>query len=243
VSVLEVLKVRMVLKVLVPRVPTVLKVLVLRVLVLGVLGVLMVPAESAAQDEPRGYIVGIGGMAYAVESDRNFAGLGAWRLNHRFELFGEIGWMRNVIGQDLTDALKITETKIRADNARQFGTEFPVDFEARVPAWYGFGGVRLSPWASAGKLSAFVEGGIGAARLRPEVHLTVNGDPLDSEAAALTGIDADTQQVGMMAGGGAGVAFQGWKRIRIEGGYRYMRLFGDARTNINRVHVGAGWTF
>ena len=192
---MSVLKVLMVLKVL--------RVRVLRVLV--VLVVLMVPARGAAQDEARGYTVGLAGTTRAVESDQNYAGLGAWRLNHRVELFGEIGWMRNVIGEDLSDQLKITEAKIRADNARQFGTEFPVEFDARVPAWYGFGGVRFSPLPSAGKVSAFVEGGIGAARLRPEVHLTVNGDSLDAEAAALTGIDGDTQQVGTLAGGGGGV--------------------------------------
>ena len=230
---MSVLKVLMVLKVL--------RVRVLRVLV--VLVVLMVPARGAAQDDARGYTVGLAGTTRAVESDQNYAGLGAWRLNHRVELFGEIGWMRNVIGEDLSDQLKITEAKIRADNARQFGTEFPVEFDARVPAWYGFGGVRFSPVLSAGRISAFLEGGIGAARLRPEVHLTVNGDSLDAEAAALTGIDGDTQQVGTLAGGGGGLAVQIWKRIRIEGGYRYMRLFGDAKTNINRVHVGAGWTF
>ena len=221
----------------------VLKVRWLKVLVPAMLIVLVVPARGAAQDEGRGYIVGVAGTSRAVESDQTYAGLGGWRLNQRFELFAEVGWMRNVIGQDLSDQLKLTEAKIRADNARQFGTEFPVAFDARVPAWYGFGGVRFSPVRSAGRLSAFIEGGVGAARLRPEVHLTVNGDSLDSEAAALTGIDGDTQQVGTLAGGGGGLAFQPWKRIRLEGGYRYMRLFGDARTNINRVHVGAGWTF
>ena len=217
--------------------------MVRKVLVLAVLVVLVLPARGAAQDDGRGYVVGLAGMARAVESDQNYAGLAAWRLSHRFELFGEIGWMRNVIGQELSDQLKITEAKIRADNARQFGTEFPVEFDARVPAWYGFGGVRFSPVPSAGKFSAFLEGGVGAARLRPEVHLTVNGDSLDAEAAALTGIDGDTQQVGTLAGGGGGLAVQLWKRIRVEAGYRYMRLFGDAKTNINRVHVGAGVTF
>jgi hypothetical protein len=216
--------------------------MVLKGLVLPVLMVLVLPARGAAQDEPRGYVVGLAGMSRAVESDQNYAGLGGWRLNHGFELFGEVGWMRNIISHDVNEQLKMTEAKIRADNARQFGTEFPVEFDARVPAWYGFGGVRLSPLLSAGKLRAFLEGGIGAARLRPEVHLTVNGDALDAEAAALTGINGGTQQVGTLAGGGGGVAFQAWQ-LRIEGGYRYMRLFGDAKTNINRVHVGAGWSF
>jgi hypothetical protein len=71
----------------------------------------------------------------------------------------------------------------------------------------------------------------------------VNGENLDSEAAALTGLGNGRQQLEFLAGGGAGVALRAWKRIRIEGGYRYMRMFGDAKTDINRVHVGAGWTF
>jgi opacity protein-like surface antigen len=209
---------------------------------LSVLAVLMAPAAVAAQDAPRGYVQGLAGAARTVETDTVYAGLGAWRITGRVHIFGEVGRMRNALGPDLRDRLDAIETQIRASNQAQFGTEFPVVFEPLVPTWYGFGGVRASG-PSTERFSTYVEGGAGTARLDPQVHLTVNGENLDSEVAAQTGLGDGREQLAFLAGGGAGVALQVWKRIRIEGGYRYMRIFGDAKTNIHRVHAGAGWTF
>lgn len=223
----------------------VLKVLrVLRVLVLMVLGVLMVPSPAAAQEAPKGYVEGIAGMARTVESDTAYAGLAAWRLNDRLHLIGEVGRLRDAIGQDLADRLALVEAGIVAANQRTFGTEFPVVFEARVPAWYGFGGLRVAgPSAATGRITTYLEGGAGSARLDPQVHLTIDGENLDSEVAAITGLGDGTQQLGFLAGGGGGIGVQVWKRIRVEGGYRYMRIFGDAKSNIHRVHFGGGWSF
>lgn len=209
---------------------------------LTLLMALLAPAAVAAQDAPKGYLQGLAGAARTVETDTVYAGLGAWRLNGRVDVFGEVGRMRNAIGPDLSRRLDEVKAQIVASNTAQFNTTFPVVFEALVPTWYGFGGLRVRG-PGAGKLSTYLEGGAGTARLDPQVHLTVNGENLDSEAALLTGLGEGRQQLEFLAGGGAGLAFQAWKRIRVEGGYRYMRLFGDAKTNINRVHVGAGWSF
>ena len=204
--------------------------------------VVLFPAAAWAQDASEGYVEGIVGMARTVESDTVYAGLAAWRLNDRLHLFGEVGRMRNAIGRELADRLAAIKAQVEADNRRSFGTEFTVVFEPLVPAWYGFGGVRLRG-PSRGRFSSYLEGGAGSARLDPQVHLTINGENLDNEAAAITGLGEGRQQLAFLAGGGAGVGFQVWRRIRVEGGYRYMRLFGDAKTNINRAHVAAGWTF
>jgi opacity protein-like surface antigen len=212
------------------------------VLKIVVMMVVALPAGARAQDAPKGYVQGLVGAAHTEETDTAYAGLGAWRINDRFHIFGEVGRMRNAIGPELSRELAAAEAQIIASNQQQFNTAFPVVFEARVPTWYGLGGVRAHG-PSRGKLTTYVEGGLGTARLDPQVHLTVNGANLDNEAAALTGLDDDPQKLEFIAGGGAGVAVQVWKRIRIEGGYRYMRLFGDDKTNINRVHVGGGWTF
>ncbi|HMC78230.1 MAG TPA: outer membrane beta-barrel protein [Vicinamibacterales bacterium] len=212
------------------------------VLKVVVMMVLALPAVARAQDAPKGYLQGIVGAAHTEETDSAYAGLGAWRVSGRLHIFGEVGRMRNVIGPELSRELAEVEAQIIASNMTQFNTTFPVVFDARVPTWYGLGGVRADG-PSRGKLTTYVEGGVGTARLDPQVHLTINGENLDNEAAALTGLDDDPQKLEFIAGGGAGVAFQVWKRIRVEGGYRYMRLFGSDKTNINRVHVGAGWTF
>lgn len=210
--------------------------------VLTVLMVLLLPDVAQAQDAPKGYVQGFAGAAHTFETDTVYAGLGAWRINDRLDVIGEVGRLRNAIGRDLRDRLAGVEATIRANTTTQFGTAFPVTFEARVPAWYGFGGVRVHG-PSAGRLSTYLEGGAGSARLDPQVHLTINGTNLDSEAAALTGLRAGQQQLEFLAGGGGGVALHVWRRIRVEGGYRYMRFFGDAKANINSVRVGAGWTF
>lgn len=210
--------------------------------VVTVLAVLCAPGAVAAQEAPRGYLQGLAGVARTVESDTIYAGLGAWRISDRIDIFGEVGRLRNALGPELRDRLAALEVDLLATNRAQFGTEFPVVFEPLVPTWYGFGGLRARG-PSAGRVSTYLEGGAGTARLDPQVHLTVNGETLDTEAAALTGLGDGRQQLEFLAGGGAGVAFQLWKRLRVEGGYRYMRLFGDDTTNINRVHVGAGWTF
>lgn len=209
-------------------------------LVLGML--LALPAVSAAQNASKGYLEGTVGSARSIETDSAYAGLGAWRLNDRVHLFGEIGRMRNAIGAELSDRVAATEATIRANNQRVFGSEVPVAFEARVPAWYGLGGVRYSG-PSTRRLSTYLEGGLGSARLDPQVHLTIADDNLDDEAAAITGLGENRQQLEFVAGAGAGVAFNVWQHIRIEGGYRYMRIFRDAKTDINRVHVAGGWTF
>lgn len=221
------------------KVQTVLKVRVLRVLT-----VLMVLAAdgAAAQDAPRGYVQGTVGVARAVETDSAYAGLGAWRVGDRVHVFGEVGRLRNAIGSDLNDQLASVGAAIREGLEAQFGTTFPIGFEARVPTWYGLGGVRVAG-PSAGRLATFVEGGVGAARLDPQAHLTVNGESLDSEVAAIAGFGENSQQLEFLTGLGGGVGLQVWKRLRVEGAYRYMRLYGDAKTNINRVGFSAGWTF
>ena len=230
---LTVLKVQRVLKV---RVLTVRKVLA----VLAVLALL--PGVAAAQDGPRGYLVGSVGVASAVESDSAYAGLGAWRINRRVHIFGEVGRLRNAIGDDLDGQAALVEDEIRATNQQTFNSEFPVVFEVRVPTWYGLGGVRIAG-PSGNRFSTYLEGGAGTGRLDPRAHLTINGDNLDTEAEAITGLGDNTQELAFLTGLGGGVGVDIWKRIRIEGGYRYMRFFGDAKVDINRVHVGAGWTF
>ena len=230
------------------KVLTVQKVLKVRVLkvqvrrVLRVLMVLVLPGVAAAQDAPRGYVVGSVGVASAVEHDSAYAGLGAWRINRRVHIFGEVGRLRNAIGDDLSDAASLIEDQIVANNQLTFNNAFPAVFEVRVPTWYGLGGVRIAG-PSGNRFSTYLEGGAGTGRLDPRAHLTINGENLDSAAEAITGLGDNTQELAFLTGLGGGVGVDVWKRIRIEGGYRYMRFFGDAKVDINRVHIGAGWNF
>jgi len=128
--------------------------------------------------------------------------------------------MRNVISTTASDRVDAIENDIRTSVAFQFGQSVPVEFSARVPAWYGLGGVRVRG-PRAGRLATYIEGGLGVARLDPELHLTVDGEVLDGEAGPLTGVTPRERRDEIIAAAGAGVSFSPFRRIRLEGGYRY----------------------
>ena len=199
------------------------------------------PTPAAAQqDPPRGYVQGLAGSATTSVTDSLFAGGAAFRVADRVEAFGEIGWLRNAIWKELDDELSAAEETIRQQIAFQFGTQASVEFDALVPVWYGLGGARLIG-PRLGPLTTYGEVGIGLARLRPEVRLTIDGTELDDEAGRL--LDLDEERSELMSAAGAGVSCRFLRVLRLEGGYRYSRIYGDAPVNVHRVHGGIGFTF
>ena len=96
---------------------------------------------------------------------------------------------------------------------------------ARLPAWYGMAlGRVLVP---IGPLQPFVAGGTGGARLAPSVHSF-------NSAASLPVIFGgdESARVRFMTTMGAGVRI-GTGPLRIEGGYRWLRVFQHYRPDTN----------
>ncbi|HJR58022.1 MAG TPA: outer membrane beta-barrel protein [Vicinamibacterales bacterium] len=198
-------------------------------------------APAAGQDSPpRGYVQGLAGSANTSVTDSVFGGGAAFRVANRIEAFGELGKLRNGIWKELDAELATAGDDIRRQIATQFGTEASVDFDARVPIWYGVGGVRLRG-PGLGPLGTYGEAGIGFARIRPEIHLTVEGANLDAEAGRLLILDDDRSE--LLSAVGAGISCLILRVVRIEGGYRYSRIHGDVPVNVHRVHGGLGLAF
>jgi opacity protein-like surface antigen len=195
---------------------------------------------GAQQSAPRGYVQGLAGSATASVTDSLFGGGAAIRVTDRIDAFGEMGRLRNGIWKALDTEVSEAGDAIRRQVGSQFGTEASVDFDARVPAWYGVGGARLRG-PRLGPLSTYGEAGIGFARLRPEVHLTIDGVNLNDEAGRLLALDEERSEV--MSAVGAGISFRLLRFVRLEGGYRYSRIHGDQPVNVNRVHAGVGYAF
>ena len=204
------------------------------------IAVLLTAASSLAQTRDRGYVQGIGGVASTSVTDGVFAGAAAVRATDRLHVFGEIGHLRNGIWTSLDDELAATGAAITDQIAAQFGDGTTATFDARVPTWYGLGGARfLGP--RLGALETYLEGGIGFARLRPEVRLNVGDQRLDSEVERLLSLEGERSE--LMSAAGAGVAFRIAGPIRVEAGYRFSRIHGDQPVNVNRVHAGLGFAF
>ena len=198
------------------------------------------PATAMAQTTPHGYVQAIGGIATTSATDAVLAGGVAVRATDRLDVFGELGHLRNGIWTALEDDLDATGQQISAQIAAMFGAGAPVTFEARVPVWYGLGGVRAHG-PQFGRLATYGEAAIGFARLRPEVRLEVGGERLDAEAGRLLTFEEERSE--LMSALGAGIAFRLFGPVRIEAGYRYSRIYGDRPVNVNRVHAGVGYAF
>ena len=212
----------------------------MRTLVTILAVVLLTTADAAAQGPDRGYVQGMGGVASGSATDQFFGGAAALRALGPADAFVEIGRLRNGIWSALDDELSAAGETIRSEIERVFGSAADVRFEARVPVTYGVAGARFRGPAL-GALRPYLEGGIGLARLRPEVGLTVDGEALDDEAARLLTLDQERTE--LMSAAGAGVALTVLGRVRVEAGYRFSRVHGEFAFNSSRVHVGLGYAF
>src|SRR5687768_6655709 len=146
----------------------------MRIVLPTVLALTLLAAPAAAQT-PRGYVQGIGGIASTSVSDSFFGGAAAVRAAGPVDAFAEVGRLRNGIWSALDDELVEAGDRIRTQIETLFGTATAIEFDARVPVTYGLAGARLRG-PSIGPLGTYVEAGVGLARLRPEVELTVNGE-------------------------------------------------------------------
>jgi opacity protein-like surface antigen len=194
----------------------------------------------SAQTRDRGYVQALGGVATTSATDQFFAGSAALRAGRKFDGFVEIGRLRNGIWRALDDELAASGIAIRSEVATLFGEGATVAFDARVPVVYGMAGARLRG-PRLGPFASYVEAGAGLARLRPEVHLDIDGESLDGDAARLLTLDAERTE--LLSAAGAGISLGLLRSLRLEAGYRYSRIHGDFAFNVNRIHAAVGFAF
>lgn len=92
-----------------------------------------------------------------------------------------------------------------------------------------------------GRWTPYLEIGAGLARLEPDISLRIADDRIDSALLRLGRVPEEHSE--FLAAAGAGVAFLPFAHIRVEGGHRFTRIFGDDPANLNRVHGAVGFVF
>jgi hypothetical protein len=181
------------------------------------------PSAALAQVQ----LQGIGGMTDAASRAPFYAGALGIKVSF-LELDLEGGRFTNVLPSGVLDALEQLE--------RQHN--LPVQAIASVPATYGLAQLRLI--APHGALKPFVGGGLGIARLEPQIDISVTGINLGD----VFGLTALQPQNETMAAGTAGLRLD-LGAINVEGGYRYIVIFSQftpsANTSNDKVltHVSA----
>ena len=143
----------------------------MRVVMRVVLSVATVTSLTAAPllaQTPRGYVTGMGGFAVSPDiTSGDVMGEAGVRIAPHLMLFGDLGQFHNLQPSDAQPAVDDTTALTTAQGLDVLGT-------ARVPAWYSVGGLRYEvPTHS--RISPYVLGGIGAARLTPKARFTFEG--------------------------------------------------------------------
>jgi opacity protein-like surface antigen len=169
-------------------------------------------------------------------------------LTPRLSVFGDIGQFHNLQPSTVQPAVDSTAATLAAGGLSVTGV-------ARVPAWYSMGGVRWT-FPENVKLTPYVFGGAGFARLTPSAKFTYNsGTLVGAVTAPLSGDDVTSQLVSLgdftppaastafMFSVGGGVETPIAPHLVADVGYRFSRVSADTPLNAQSVTFGMGYRF
>jgi opacity protein-like surface antigen len=205
-------------------------------------------APLYAQTE-RAYVTGVGGFAATPDTTSgDVLGEVGVRVAPHLLVFGDLGQFHNLQPSDLQPAVD-NATALLADTQG-----VTVLSTARVPAWYSLGGVRYE-LPIQHRLSPYVLGGIGFARLTPTAQFTYSsGTPADGSTPVF-GEDLTNQLVssGLYTAPSATTAFMftlgGGLEIpvtdhwAVDAGYRFSRVSAATPLNAQGPTFGLGYRF
>jgi len=217
---------------------------------------ILVAAPLYAQEQTgteRGYVTGLGGFSVALgDKSANTILEGGVRVAPHILVFGNVGHFSNLLGglQPTLDAT--TSTLANTDG-------LGVTTTGSLPATYVMGGVRVDLPGST-RLTPYLLGGIGTARLKPTAQLSYASGLLPDGSTPTVGADITSSLVStgtftvpapsnsLMTTLGGGVEVPLAAHWMIDAGYRYSRIAADSALsspamNTNGMAFGFGYRF
>jgi len=221
---------------------------VMKVLSLAVTLVALAAGPAFAQTE-RGYVTGAGGFAVSPDTTSGdvVAEVGV-KIAPHLMVFGDVGQFHNLQPSDVQPAIDSTTTTLSGF------TGLNVVGTARVPAWYSLGGLRYEA-ATRTRVTPYVLGGIGFARLMPTATFTYTSGPLPDGSTPTVGADvtstllsagdfaappATTAFMFTMGGGVEVPVAQHWAA---DIGYRFSRVAAATPVDSQGATFGIGYRF
>lgn len=203
---------------------------------LVIMSFLVLAPAAYAQEPHRGYLQGVGGVTFGTEPSHIFGGAAGISLGPRVQVIVEIGRMGDVlprsVRRDINDAF------------REIGETEGVDISANVKAraTYLAVGARINAPAR-GRIAPFATLVVGSARISPKLGFRIEGvdvtpsDELLEEAGVTSGREP-------LLGVGGGVEIAIHRRLGVELGYQYNRIFTeDPAINTHRALTGINVKF
>jgi opacity protein-like surface antigen len=218
----------------------------MRVLTIAV-AILTLSGSFAYAQTDRLYIGGTGGFAAGPDgTSRDTFGEAGVRVAPRLFVFGDIGQIHNLQPSAFQPIVDGTTALLSGTGLRVVGT-------AREPAWYSLGGVRYEAPAVR-RVSPYVFGGAGVARITPAAQFTYSsgtlpggtasaGDDVTQQLTAMGDFTQPAATSAMMLSVGGGVAVPVARHVSVDVGYRYARIAADTPLHTQGATFGFGYRF
>ncbi|MGH9142179.1 MAG: outer membrane protein [Vicinamibacterales bacterium] len=190
-----------------------------------------------------------GGFAVAPDgTSGDLLGQVAVRIAPHLSVFGDLGQFHNLQPSPVQTAVDSTDATLAAGGLSVTGV-------ARVPAWYSMGGLRWTVPVNL-RVSPYLFGGAGFARLTPSAQFTyTNGTLVGAVTPPTTGDDVTAQIVSLgdftqpststafMFSVGGGVEAPIAPHLVADIGYRVSRVSADTPLNAHSITFGMGYRF
>jgi opacity protein-like surface antigen len=205
-----------------------------RSLALAVCAAAFAATPGVAQAQNRGFAGGLGGITFVSETSSVFAAQAGVRVARQLVVFGEVGRMQNVLPGEIQDQIDEFIAAFEAD------TGVDAELEAKVPAFYGMGGIR---WSNDAPVAPFVEAAMGFARLTLDLRAVIDGVDVSDQADELLE-EEDLDETKFLLAFGGGVNARLAEQVRLDIGYRYKRVFTeDPAVNTSEVFAAIKFWF
>jgi opacity protein-like surface antigen len=217
-----------------------------RVLITAMLALAAVPSFAQSSNV---YANVAGGFAVGPDgTSGDILGEIGVHLTPRLAVFANVGQFHNLQPSSVQPSVDSTTATLDAGGLSVTG-------EARVPAWYSMGGARWT-FPETARLTPYVFGGAGFARLTPTAKFTYNsGTLVGAVTSPVAGDDVTTQLVSLgdftqppsstafMFSVGGGVETPIAPHLVANVGYRVSRVSADTPLNAQSVTFGVGYRF
>jgi len=165
----------------------------------------------------RGFVGGFGGATFGTaEPGIVFGARTGVEIVPGLHIIAEIGRLNDVLPTDVRDELDFVESLLELELG------MPVTIDLTAPATYGLFGARWS--RHTGRVSPFVEGGIGAAKVTIDFdEVSVGGIDVTSIVRDEIGAE-NLESTELLIGLGGGVNAEITSAASVDIGYRFSRI-------------------
>jgi len=196
----------------------------------------------------RGYVAASGGFAVTTDTTSgNALGEVGVRVAPHLLVFGDFGQFHNLQPSTIQPSVDLATATLAADQG------LTVVGTGRVPASYAIGGLRFEMPTNS-RVTPYVLGGIGFARLTPTAQFTYSsgtlagvtpaaGDDVTDQIISMGDFTQPAATIAFAFSLGGGVAIPVAKHWTADVGYRFSRVAADTPLNAQGMTFGVGYRF